>query len=69
MEDEDQVINNPMLGCRLYVCVWGGVKWGGLVVCCFKWRFPSRGLNAWPRELDGFISLGADRVYRVRGNE
>lgn len=27
-------------------------------------RLPSQGFNVWPRELNGFISLGADRVCR-----
>lgn len=40
----------------------GGEKRGG--VCCFKRRFPSRVLNVWPRELNGFISLGAKRGFR-----
>lgn len=65
MEDEDQAINNVMLGCRLCVCV-SVDGWGCEGGRCFKWRFPSRGLNVWPRELNGFISLGADRVYRER---
>lgn len=38
----------------------------GEALCVVKWRFPSQGLNVWPRDLDGFISLGADRLYREK---
>lgn len=53
--DEDRAINNAVLGCRLCVCLRGGG-------CCFKWRFPSRSLTVWPRELRAFISLGAESL-------
>lgn len=48
------------------MCVDGCGVWGegGGDVCYSKRRFPSRGLNVWPCELNSFISLGADREER-----
>lgn len=38
MEDEDQAINNVMLGCRLCVCVGEGVRGAASVVLSGDFR-------------------------------